>query len=195
VVRLVDAAKQDGLRAGDRVVEIEGGVPRGRKDVQQPIREKQPGETLAVSVTRDSVVSHHNVRLFAYTPENALTDAITLLLVPWFSIALGFRVAALRPRDPRAWMMLGILMGMGQFEYLPALDPLGWPAVVGATAVAYRSFAQSAWAICMMLLLRQRAAERNHRARDGGGGHVRPGAPQHEDMTLVIARSISSATA
>ena len=38
VIRLIDAAKQDGLRAGDRVVEIEGRVPRGRKDLQQPIR-------------------------------------------------------------------------------------------------------------------------------------------------------------
>ena len=44
VVRLIDAAKQDGLRAGDRAVEIEGRVPRGRKDLQQPIREKKPGQ-------------------------------------------------------------------------------------------------------------------------------------------------------
>ena len=71
--------------------------------------------------------------------------------MPWLSILLGFWVAAMRPRDAHAWLVLGILLGLSQIIRPPELDPRGWPSAIGPTAVAFRELASAAWPICMML--------------------------------------------
>src|ERR1700674_1564417 len=46
-------AGQAGLRRGDRLVAIEGRPFRNVRDLLQPVREKTPGQTLAVTAERE----------------------------------------------------------------------------------------------------------------------------------------------
>src|ERR1700674_5504733 len=52
IVELTANASQAGLRRGDRVVAIEGRPFRNARDLLQPVREKTPGQTLAVTAER-----------------------------------------------------------------------------------------------------------------------------------------------
>ena len=76
---------------------------------------------------------------------------VMFFLMPWLCIALGFWVAALRPGDLRAWLLLGILLGMNGLGRAGLLDPLGWglPGVVAA--VFHQVVSLYGWGACMML--------------------------------------------
>ncbi|MBZ5584563.1 MAG: SpoIIE family protein phosphatase, partial [Acidobacteriia bacterium] len=76
---------------------------------------------------------------------------VCLLVMPWLSIALGFWVAALRPRDLRSWLMLGMLLGLSQVVGPGNLDARAWPLPLAGLSAVYQAFALRAWAVCMML--------------------------------------------
>jgi len=61
-------------------------------------------------------------------------------LMPWLCIVLGFWVAALRPDDKRAWLVLGILLGMSGLGRAALLDP----APMGLTR-AWRPQSSTNW--------------------------------------------------
>ena len=44
-----------------------------------------------------------------------ITTLAIIILLPVFSLALGFWVAFGRPTDPRAWLLLGLMIGFSQF--------------------------------------------------------------------------------
>jgi len=148
------AASAAGLRTGDRVVAIDGKAPEGRKDLREAIRGKKPGETLAVAAGRGGQVSGHQVRLapigFAGTMVGWLYAIGIWVVLPWFCLALGFWVAAVRIRDARAWMVLGILAGMSQIGRPGILDPLGW-GWPGVAAKLFHEETVFVWCGCMML--------------------------------------------
>jgi sigma-B regulation protein RsbU (phosphoserine phosphatase) len=149
IADLTRPAFDAGLRRGDRVVAIEGRPLRAARDLLQPIREKSPGQTLAVTVERDGQPAGFHVVL---EPLRAwLFAAVSLLFMPWLCILLGFWVAALRPRDLRAWLVLGILLGMSELQRQGILDPRGWPTPVAVVSLAYRELVLGAWGVCMML--------------------------------------------
>jgi sigma-B regulation protein RsbU (phosphoserine phosphatase) len=139
-----------GLRRGDRVIAIEGRPYRNPRDLLQPIREKRPGQRLAVTIERDSRMSEVPITL---EPLHAwwLFAAVSYLFMPWLSILLGFWVAALRPRDLRAWLVLGILLGMSQLARQGILDPRGWPTPLAVMSLAYFGVAVGALGACLML--------------------------------------------
>ena len=76
--------------------------------------------------------------------------SVLLILMPWLCLAIGFWVAEARVRDPRAWMLLGILLGIGEMTRAPVLDSRGW-ASIGPAVRFYHDMAIPAWSICMML--------------------------------------------
>ena len=139
-----------GLRAGDRLVTLDGRPIESPQEFYPAVRAKEVGEPAVVSARRDGRVADarvtvQGVRLwapFAYT---------ALVFLPWLSLALGFWVTASRPRDGRAWMVLGILLGMSQFVRPGLFNPSSWPAPLAITTVLFRELAMRAWAICMML--------------------------------------------
>jgi len=150
IVELTPAAGEAGLRRGDRVVAIDGRPFRDARDLLQPVREKRPGQTLAITAERERKVSEFQVVL---EPLRTwwLFAAVSLLFMPWLCILLGFWVAVLRPHDFRAWLVLGILLGLSQLQRQEILDPRGWPTAVAAVSMAFREIAVPGWAACMML--------------------------------------------
>src|SRR5258708_37719700 len=68
--------------------------------------------------------------------------------MPVFCVVLAFWVAAVRPRDPMAWLLLGILLGFTQILGTPVLRWSGWMAYFG---VFYYTALNQTWPIWMML--------------------------------------------
>jgi len=147
-----------GLRQGDRVVTVEGRTPGGLADLAQALERKAAGDAITVEASRNGAAVAATVRL---VPNRERTSAFVYVFaaVVWFalpalSLALGFWVAAIRPGDRRAWMLLGLLLGLVQFLALEGggtLGPLGWPAFLRLPALVYGNLAMATWPIWMML--------------------------------------------
>ena len=123
-------AAEAGLRHGDRVIAIEGRRQRGNADLALAVHERRPGDNLKITVDRAGKPLEIPVPLEAYRSWWSFA-LITLIFMPWLSILLGFWVAAMRPRDYRAWMVLGVLAGLRQLVRPDLIDPLGWSADIG----------------------------------------------------------------
>ena len=153
IVSINDRAKEAGLRRGDRVVSIDGRIPAGQMDLRVILHHKHPGDFLTVSIQRGGQVSEHRVSIapLGLVGDGWFYACVMFFLVPWLSIALGFWVAVLRPGDKRAWLVLGILVGMSGLGRAGILDPFGWglPGVVAA--VFQEIVSPYGWNVCMML--------------------------------------------
>jgi len=135
---------------GDRVLSVDGEPVRGMHDVTRVLHEHRPGDVLTVAVQHQGETQKRSVRLKAHV-QSSLFMVVCFLAMPWLSIPLGFWVAALRPRDLRAWLVLGILLGLSQLIRNSNIDPRGWPALVAFPGWLFHVIALSAWAPCMML--------------------------------------------
>src|SRR5579872_4957654 len=91
------------------------------------------------------------LRLSSAANQGALFPVLCFLVLPWLSIPLGFWVAAVRPRDFRAWLVLGILLGMSQLVRTSAIAAHPSLAVITFSALIFRDLAERAWPACMML--------------------------------------------
>ena len=140
----------DSVRVGDRVLAIDGRTASGLKDLAQAIRRSKPGDQLRVSVERQGQRMECAIVLQALGASWTV-DWILRLFMPWFSIVLAFWVVAVRPRDVRAWSVLGILVGLSQIFRPDNLSSLGWPAVLGIGSVFYLNIAERGWAAAMLL--------------------------------------------
>ena len=143
-----------GLRLGDRVVSIDGRSVEGLKDQALALRSKHPGQQIAISGWRDGRAEKHLVTLAPASLDSGLFTqlfvAVARLLMPWLCVGLGFWVAAVRPRDPNAWLVLGILIGISEFTRNTGLDPRGWPAL-GLAVEFYDDLAVPLWSASMLL--------------------------------------------
>ncbi len=158
VIWVTAEAGAAGLRKGDHAVTVDGLRPAGLADLMRAVRRRAPGDTLPVEVRRNGAVVPAAIRL-APTRERTSGFVWAFATVVWFvlpalSLALGFWVAAIRPGDARAWMLLGLMLGFVQFlanAGARLLDPQGWPAFLGLPALAYTNLALATWPIWMML--------------------------------------------
>ena len=150
ITSLSKAAETAGLRKGDRVIAVGGRALRGAADFARAVRVKHPGERLTITVERDGKAMDFEAPLEGFYTWLSFA-LISLLFMPWLSILLGFWVTAMRPRDARAWMVLGILLGLSQMMRPAVLDPRAWLSDIGPIALVFRELASAAWPICMML--------------------------------------------
>ena len=150
-------AESAGLRRGDRIVSVDGKAPAGLADLMRAVRQRAPGDVLPVEATRGGAVVRTAIRL---APTRAQTpgfiyafSAVVWFLLPALSLALAFWVAATRPRDSRAWMLLGLMLGFVQFllDTGGKFDPSGWPAFLRLPTLVYTNLAEATWPIWMML--------------------------------------------
>jgi sigma-B regulation protein RsbU (phosphoserine phosphatase) len=142
-------AFEAGLRRGDRVLAIEGRAPTGESDLARALHPKHPGQLLGITVERGGAPLEFHVPIQPFFTWWSFA-LISLIFMPWLSILVGFFVTLMRVRDPRAWLVLGILAGLSQLVRPEVLDPRGW-LDLGPIAVAFRELASASWAICMML--------------------------------------------
>jgi phosphoserine phosphatase RsbU/P len=147
-----------GLHAGDRIVAIGGHAYEGRKTIADALRDARPGDVLPVRIERNDGTEsiYSGVRLEASasggasTSENALTIALGIVL-PIVSLLLGFGVALRRPRDPRALLLLLMMMSFAQIPGLDIADEAGWGPVWRVAGTFYDQVAAATWPIWMLL--------------------------------------------
>lgn len=155
VIEAYEEARKAGLRVGDRVVSIEGKVPRGLSDLLVPVREKAPGESIEIAVLRNGNIEPFGLTLGSYRsnarPFILLFALVAWILTPAVSLAVGFWVTAVRPLDRRAWLVLGVLLGISQFVSFSNVDVQSWPTLFRIPSLLYRNVSLQALPVCMML--------------------------------------------
>jgi len=110
---------QAGLREGDRVREVEGVPLVGREDLSRALSGKRPGDVVRVVVARGGEERRVTTSLrprFA-GPVSAGDWALALVMdvaMPAFCLLLGFGVAAVRPRDPLAFVLLWLMLSFSR---------------------------------------------------------------------------------
>jgi phosphoserine phosphatase RsbU/P len=141
----------DGIQKGDRVAAVDGHPPRGAVELAEAVRSRTPGSRITITTERDGLREDHQVLIRSDPRRLPMAYAIGAeLLMPVFCLALGFWVAAVRPHDFRAWLILGMLLGMSQLTRSGLADPLGWGAAIGLPSAILRAVNAPLWAVSMM---------------------------------------------
>jgi phosphoserine phosphatase RsbU/P len=118
-------AEAAGLRNGDIVEAIDGNPIQGISDLHGPIRRARLGDRLKIRVRSASsngpIEKDLSIELQPFT-YLGLTKAgssafpwiiLPSIVLPLFCIILGFWVAAVRVRDSAAWLLLVLMLGVG----------------------------------------------------------------------------------
>jgi phosphoserine phosphatase RsbU/P len=157
-------AEQAGLRVGDTLLEINGVLYKGQADAVRALKHAHPGETLRLTVQHpgagrnDSEGRNGERQQVAITlsPRTAAASdhwafVITLhVLLPLSCAALGFWVAALRPREKLAWILLALLLGFSQIFGLSSENQSGTWA--DNLALTYKALCSSLWILWLFVL-------------------------------------------
>jgi hypothetical protein len=102
------------------VIAINGKPANGSAVLGEAVRRHHPGDTLVLEVISpqpNGRTAQHRVelRLAPFGNFRGASAFLFLYLCPYFCFALGFWVAAVRPRDPRAWFLLIFLLAFTSF--------------------------------------------------------------------------------
>ena len=119
VIELVrDDAAAAGLQRGDEVLAINGRPYTGTSVRAEEFVRAKPGMTMVITVRRTQTGREHTVYLPVTRNDSGFASkGLVLLLyivVPFFCLALGFWTALARPRDPLAWLLLGLMLAFPQ---------------------------------------------------------------------------------
>jgi hypothetical protein len=153
-----EAASQ-GLRAGTFLVSVNGQPFQGQTDFYAPLKGARAGGTVVLGTRASSgegAEQRSTITLASAAAETRTTTAALLFAtfnfgVPFVCLLFGFYVAAVRIRDPQAWLLLAVLLGFMRqgsgtgtafFGYDDAFQPIG---------TAYAQAMESSWAIAMAL--------------------------------------------
>lgn len=145
-------AKEAGLREGDRLQAINGRPITDEGAWRQEMDKGMKGEPFTLTVSRKSEDGDttHEVTIVPIKVEKnlqfymkILTGFVFVYVMPLFCVMLGFWVAFVRPRDPLAWLLLFVMMGVS------AIGLEGWGNM--SYVAAYQRIFGSLWAPSMML--------------------------------------------
>jgi sigma-B regulation protein RsbU (phosphoserine phosphatase) len=146
------SAKQAGLHEGDILLAVNGKPMTGKAVWGEAIARAKTGDTVTVTVTSKKGVPPRTatIRLAPFEANTRGPLPVVLFVVlPIFCLLLGFWVAAVRPRDVRAWLLLALMLNFAVFfdggvEF--------WAPWARDMAEAYRSAGQNTWEIWILLL-------------------------------------------
>lgn len=154
IVNLLPEASEAGVQIGDGLVAVSGRVwdedavladelnkiRVGDKVIYTIKRQTENGET----ITRQIAVDGLPIRMsFTQTLSELAIPVLFLLLLPTLSFLLGFYVAFVRVRDPLAWILLMLLLGVGSIAMEGRQS--------GSLVYFFRQTAMSLWGIWMLL--------------------------------------------
>jgi len=153
-----DEASAAGLQEGDRITSLGGRAYEGRKTIAEVLRDARPGDVVRVGVERHdgSESVHSAIRLVPEHPggrsaaDTTLTIALGIVL-PMVSLLLGFFVAVRRPTDPRALLLLLMMISFAQVPGVDVVDEASWGPGWRAAATFYDRVMASTWSTWMML--------------------------------------------
>ncbi len=147
-----------GLRSGDLLAAVDGVPFTGIYVLEEALIKAHPDRRLTVTMRsaggagrpertlRIPLTSNRESR---YNTRGAILFRVTVyVLMPWFCILLGFWVAAVRPRDRLAWLLLALMLG---FSQLLGFEVGAWGPGIRDIARAYHLAAGDLWGLAMLL--------------------------------------------
>jgi sigma-B regulation protein RsbU (phosphoserine phosphatase) len=151
-----------GMQTGDELLQLEGQPYQGAAMLARLVASKRPGDRLSIRVLRKgrSQPDSFAVPLLARGSSGLslmgwiLVTSMTIL-TPAFCLLLGFFVAAIRPRDPLAWLLLALMLSFAQLSVAGSgrLSDvvLRWPDTLRPAALLYNFVFASSWSIWILL--------------------------------------------
>jgi len=145
-------AQAAGLHENDLLMAVKGRPLIGTAVFGEAIAKEKPGDQLEVTVRTPGQAAWRNAIIVLGRSSRgrgwALASVVVLKVVlPFFSILLGFWVAFVRPRDRSAWLLLGVLLGISN---LFAPFPESWGPFVRDAAEIYRMIGNTLWPLFML---------------------------------------------
>ena len=147
------------VKPGDELLQIESQPFRGEAQLARTLAGKRPGNRLTITVlqARGNVPETLVVPLPAARDGNPtmgewVQQASLIILTPAFCLLLGFGVAAIRPRDPLAWLLIALMLSFAHLIAITGLQELWlWPDLVQSAAIFYHVFFTTTWSIWILL--------------------------------------------
>jgi phosphoserine phosphatase RsbU/P len=145
-------AQQAGLREDDELAAINGRPFTGTAVFGEAFAKAKPGDTLQVTARTPGDSAERTVTISlvraTFTLSWATASVIVLKVVlPFFSILLGFWVVLARPRDRSAWLLLGVLLGVAN---LFSADVETWGRGIRDVAELQRMTCNTLWPLFML---------------------------------------------
>ncbi len=145
-----------GLRKGDLLLAVEGVPYTGAHFVDEALARPHSDGKLTVTVRSPGESENRTLRIpltsfkagNVNAGSNLVLRLIIFVLMPWFCLILGFWVAAVRPRDRLAWLLLSLMLG---FTQILGIGTGAWGPVIRDVARAYHLLAGNFWGIAMLL--------------------------------------------
>lgn len=122
---------QAGLKDGDILLSVNGRRLTGTSIYGEELAASRPGDAMLVTVLRRQQNAPPQTMSFSVPLDTStwqgwqkeISFGTLLAVLPFFCMLLGFWVAAARPRDPRAWLVLALMLG---YEALFNSDTQTW---------------------------------------------------------------------
>ncbi|MFZ0884588.1 MAG: SpoIIE family protein phosphatase [Candidatus Acidiferrales bacterium] len=151
---LLPEALDAGLKENDAIISVNGHSFTGESVFGDAIAHAKPGETMNVVVRRPNEPAARDITITLRPHRHYLSPVGMVLIIalrivlPVFCILLGFWVAAVRPRDPSAWFLLPVLLGLATM-YGVGIE--SWGPGIRDVAQGFRTAVSAAWPLSMML--------------------------------------------
>jgi sigma-B regulation protein RsbU (phosphoserine phosphatase) len=149
-----------GLQRGDTIRAINGNPVRPTGvDMWRPLRNARPGDRLTVDAVRGPDGSGGPVRAaIVLTPlregppstSELISVSLVNLTLPLLCMLLGFWVAAVRVTDPRAWVLLFLMLSLGEFAGGHFRMLYGSESLFQPIAAAYQPILANLWPTAML---------------------------------------------
>ena len=159
IITNAGSSSKAGLRNGDLLVAVDGVPYVGTHVFDEALAKRHPDGMLTVTV-RSPASAGVSAERTLRVPLTSLREGggntrslivlrlVVDLLMPWFCLILGFWVAAVRPRDRLAWLLLGLMLG---FSQLLGVSTGQWGPWIRDIARAYHLTAGNFWSLAMLL--------------------------------------------
>jgi sigma-B regulation protein RsbU (phosphoserine phosphatase) len=111
-------AERAGAHTGDKLLEFNGRRVTGFEVVREGVRDARPGSVVPAAIQRPDgtivaiAITLAPQRASAAPVSEWLRDIVLEIVFPLFCLILGFRVAAARPLDSNAWLLLAIMISL-----------------------------------------------------------------------------------
>ncbi len=148
-----DEVRAAGLERSDIIETINGQPYTGRKVVLDQIRHSDAGDSMVVTYRRSPAgpIQSATIRLAAVHPQKrsafAIAAGLTFAVLPLLCLLIGLWVVFARPRNPHAWLILGIL---SYFDPLFINVTLITNSFILPFALFWNIAAQTAMPLCLM---------------------------------------------
>ncbi|HEY1270690.1 MAG TPA: GAF domain-containing protein, partial [Terriglobales bacterium] len=144
-------AEAAGIHRGDTIVAINNRPYTGTSVLEEAFALAQPGTPILVTLRSPGSNSERTVAVPVSretpNPWSSALDFILQFALPILCLILGFWVAAARPRDPLAWLLLALMLAFPQIFEVHKIE--SWGPIARELGMTYHMLLASSWAIVM----------------------------------------------